>query len=594
MNPDALSDTDVQTESLDRLLVRASRLLARLGDATESERLQLDGLRQRLGQGQFHLAVLGQFKRGKSTFLNALLGEPLLPTAVVPLTAIPTFIRHGDQRRVNVSFSDKTPPRLLESEDTSELSELLSRFVSEQANPENRLAVEAVSIQHPAAILRKGLVLIDTPGIGSTYRHNTQATINFLPQCDAAVFLVSADPPITEVEVNFLRQVKTQIRQLFFVFNKVDYLSPGDTADAVAFFRHVLDEQLGCEVPVQVFPASARQGLEARASGAAQAWATSGMASIRDYLVDFLASEKTGALRNAIASKAANIVEQARMQVELAVKAMQLPLSELETRQNEFRCVIDQAEHQRVMTADLLVGEQQRAAEHLELQAEQLRRRTRRQLLEIVRQAQATHGDRGVRSAIEDAMALAIPPLFEKELADMSGEFSRYVKNVLEPYRTQTEQLIEGVRRQAAELFEIPYRPLHADRPFSVADELYWETHSWHASLSPISPELVDRFLPASVRKRRTTKRLMRQIESLVMHNVERLRWPTRQSLDSTFRHFASEFDQRLGETVQATFGAIQAAAVRRQEHAAAVEDEIRRLSVACRELRVIVTALES
>ena len=55
-----------------------------------------------------------------------------------------------------------------------------------------------------------GQVLIDTPGIGSTFRHNAQATLNFLPQCDAALFLVSADPPITEVEVDFLKEVRGQ------------------------------------------------------------------------------------------------------------------------------------------------------------------------------------------------------------------------------------------------------------------------------------------------------------------------------------------------------------------------------------------------
>jgi len=60
----------------------------------------------------------------------------------------------------------------------------------------------------------RGVVLIDTPGIGSTFRHNTQATLNFLPQCDAALFLVSADPPLTEVEVEFLKEVRTKVRNV--------------------------------------------------------------------------------------------------------------------------------------------------------------------------------------------------------------------------------------------------------------------------------------------------------------------------------------------------------------------------------------------
>lgn len=101
---------------------RAAGLIGELGNDFSPEGERLAVLRERLVRERFHLAVLGQFKRGKSTLLNALLGETLLPTAVLPLTAIPTF------------------------------------------------------------------------------RHNTEATINFLSQCDAALFVVSADPPITEVQ----------------------------------------------------------------------------------------------------------------------------------------------------------------------------------------------------------------------------------------------------------------------------------------------------------------------------------------------------------------------------------------------------------
>ena len=77
----------------------------------------------------------------------------------------------------------------------------LAGFVTEKGNPKNKLGVAEVQVDLPAPILTGGVVLIDTPGIGSTYRHNTSATLNFLKQCDAALFLVSADPPITEVEL---------------------------------------------------------------------------------------------------------------------------------------------------------------------------------------------------------------------------------------------------------------------------------------------------------------------------------------------------------------------------------------------------------
>ena len=88
-------------------------------------------------------------------------------------------------------------------------------FVTEEGNPKNRLGVEEVEILHPAPILQHGVVLIDTPGVGSTFTHNTRSTLNFLPQCDAALFVVSADPPLTEVETEFLKVVKSKVERLF-------------------------------------------------------------------------------------------------------------------------------------------------------------------------------------------------------------------------------------------------------------------------------------------------------------------------------------------------------------------------------------------
>ena len=77
---------------------------------------RLDELEKRLAQGRFHLAVLGQVKRGKSTLINALLGEDILPSSVVPLTALPTFIRYGEQRLLRVRYHDSRPDTVLNGE----------------------------------------------------------------------------------------------------------------------------------------------------------------------------------------------------------------------------------------------------------------------------------------------------------------------------------------------------------------------------------------------------------------------------------------------------------------------------------------------
>ena len=241
---------------------------------------RLEALLGRLDEGSFHLAVLGQFKRGKSTLLNALLGEAVLPSSVVPLTAIPTRIRSGPVRHVRVDFSDGKSDEVSAVPDAAALAAVLARYVTEEANPGNRLAVAEVEVLHPSPALAHGVVLIDTPGIGSTYAHNTATTMAFLAECDAALFLVSADPPITAVEVAFLREVQERVPRLFFLLNKVDYLSDDEAVAATGFLRRVLAEQAGLPPHVPVYPVSARRGLAARERGDEAEWRASGCAGV--------------------------------------------------------------------------------------------------------------------------------------------------------------------------------------------------------------------------------------------------------------------------------------------------------------------------
>lgn len=87
-------------------LAELERTLGDMGPDFSGYALRAGELGQRLWEGCFRLAVLGQFKRGKSTLLNALLHEPLLPTGILPLTAIPTTIRYGPERRIRIHYVD--------------------------------------------------------------------------------------------------------------------------------------------------------------------------------------------------------------------------------------------------------------------------------------------------------------------------------------------------------------------------------------------------------------------------------------------------------------------------------------------------------
>jgi len=334
---------------ISRLLAEAAACPAECAPELEAEEHRVSALRNQLNEGRFHLAVLGQFKRGKSTLLNALLGEALLPTSIVPLTAIPTFIRFGDSPTIRVSFENGRDTEEFAGNTTDERTAFLKRFVTEEGNPQNHLGVTEVEVFLPSPLLAKGVVLIDTPGIGSTYRHNTEATLNFLPQCDAALFLVSADPPMTQVEVEFLREVRERVPRLFFVLNKMDYLDGDERVLALEFLKTTLNDHLGGTDIGPVFAMSARLGLQARAANDNELWRESGLGDLEMRLIDFLASERAAALEDAVCRKAADVAEAALMHLRLGIRSLELPQANLEQRLAAFDVELARAQRERTV-----------------------------------------------------------------------------------------------------------------------------------------------------------------------------------------------------------------------------------------------------
>lgn len=572
--PDLSGKTSINT-----LLDRAVEMLGTLGPQALSGLEKLRHLKTRLEGNYFNMAVLGQFKRGKSTLLNALLGEAILPSSVVPLTAIPTFIRWGSELKARILFEDEQPPKEFSATSVDDLGRFLKEFVTEEANPENRLHVLQAEVYHSSPLLKKGLVLIDTPGIGSTFQHNTETTLNFLPQCDAALFLVSADPPVTEVEISFLKEVRTKIDRLFFIFNKVDYLTGPDREMALAFFGKVLGEQAGISESPHIYPVSALRALNARIKRDEDALRECGFEEVQADLIDFLINEKAQVLRQALARKSEDVIAELLMRLNLEARSLQTPLEDLGERLNLLESKIREAERQRTSAGDLLTGDRRRTVEFLEQQAEQLRRKARSHFEDVVRKSTATSkSGESMEKAARDAIAVSVPGFFERELGEISSEFDAHVTELLKPHQERADSLIEVVRRGAAELFDIPYRAPESTGALEASRQPYWITHKWGSSLNPIPAGLWDWVLPGGIKRQIILKRVLKQVEDVVLYNVENLRWATLQNLDTAFRKFTSNLDLRLGETINATQGAIQAVIKRKTEQSDTVAGELARI----------------
>jgi GTP-binding protein EngB required for normal cell division len=224
----ASAELAADAQALERLAVIAEQL----GD--DSIGADLKELVARINEGRFFVACVGQFKRGKSTLLNALVGEEILPTGVVPVTNVPTVLRYGERRTARVLIDAKWQP--IQPED-------LPQYVSEELNPENKKRVEGVEAFLPSLLLASGMCLVDTPGIGSVFSGNTETTQDFLPQIDAAILIIGADPPISGEELALIQAVAATVDQILIVLNKIDRVSIRERQQASAFAAKVLE---GC------------------------------------------------------------------------------------------------------------------------------------------------------------------------------------------------------------------------------------------------------------------------------------------------------------------------------------------------------------
>jgi GTPase SAR1 family protein len=538
---------------------------------------QLASLGERLTKERLQLAIVGQFKRGKSTFINALLGAPVLPTAVVPLTAIAAFIAWRAVPQVRIHFKDGSAPREFMGREPEKIRAYLFDFVSEEANPKNRLGVERVELFYPADILADGVVLIDTPGIGSTFRHNTDAAFRIIPECDVALFVVSADPPITEIELEYLHRLKATASRTFFILNKADYLNDDERTTMADFLRKALSDQSGPGPADRIFTVSARRGLLAEQNGDRAELEKSGIAEVEEHLVRYFATDKLRSLEQTVRKKAADLVAAALEEIRLHIQTLKTPLEDLATKAQLFETALKSIEEQRLHVRDLLTGERRRLFGSLEARTRELRREAASKLASAV-DACVTGATGSDSQRAKEELAVSLAQIFEKARDRMVSEISIEVKDIITAHQRRIEAIIDRVRQAAADIFEISFQRHVAGERLELRHEPYWVTQNTSTTLIPDPSRLIDRFLPLGIRSARLRGRLVKETDVLVLRNAENLRWAIICGLEETFRSAAAQFEERLDESILATTNVIAGTLTRRRESGFSIEPEIERL----------------
>lgn len=523
-----------------------------------SEGARARRLAERLASGTFFIAVVGEFKRGKSTLVNALVGETVLPTGVLPLTAVATELSFGDpsSRVVFLDGHTEEVPR-----------DRLPTYITEAGNPDNRLGVARAVLRGRWPLLEPGAVLVDTPGLASLHEHNTSAGRAALLDADGAIIVLSADAPLSGDERHLLELLRGRRSPTFLVLNKADHLTRGELLEVQAFLGTMVFEIVGTSLPI--FAVDARSAA-ARPAGAPSARFEfeAFRAAVSTFITEDLGTAVVASARQELARLGSSILD--RIAIERTARSV--AADELDRLADRFA---DEATRQRAgFTDDRTLVARDISALQSEM-AERLGTFGRAApdaylpaLADAAAAAPRAHLVDALRAIIEDAVESSFDRYREETLAWVDERW----KAIADAFRSRVQERVDAARRAASELFDVPLP--HSTIP-DIADQkngfsfLFVQVDSTTEPLERFASRLV----PDRMARRRVLARAEVELRSEFDKHAGRAVWDLTQRLDSARRSLERAMRTELEDSIAAV---VEAAERARRWQSRSREDRVR------------------
>ena len=510
---------------------------------------------QKLDEEQFNLVVVGQFKRGKSTFINALLSDTIVPSSILPLTSIVTIIQYSDTKKAVVKFLDN-------HEETINVSEI-EKYVTEKHNPENKLQVKEVYVYHPSEYLKKGVRIIDTPGIGSVFKHNTDVAYSFLPYCDAAVFLMSPDPPLGEAEIEFLKNVKVYTEKFFFVLNKIDIVSEDELDEVVEFNRNLLKEYTGSD-DIRIYPISARNALKAKLNKDANLLERSNMIQIERALDEFIAKERMNIIATSVINTLLRHINNELTSYKLQKETQKLSVESLKEKVEKFSKFIESVREEAEEYEYILDKRIDKIYKELDEEIEILKEKELPSLIEKMqehfkeksKEKMSTEEFENFMTQKMNEYILQIFTNWRKEQSDIISEKVEVVYNDL---AKKINQKIEDVINTASSLFDVKLNAYVDSEKLTQKSDFYFMLEDQMGILNIFATTFRTK-LPFFIGKKIAQKHIKNTTVELFDRHCGRVRYDlTKRVRETTFR-FKDQLKDKLDLTIEAIQQALEKA----------------------------------
>ncbi len=538
------------------------------GDSNKS----LLNVREQLISNHFNLVILGQFKRGKTTLINSLVGSAILPSSVVPLTSIVTILKFGKEIKCNIFMNDNSEKHIR--------IEDLHDYVTESGNPKNIRGVKCACIEYPLPLLEKGMQLVDTPGIGSTFLHNTETTYEFLDQLDAAVFLMSADVPISQVEKELLETIKDSTQKIFFVLNKVDNLAPNEITEISTYNKNVLNE-MGFTVQ-EIWPISARKALEAKSSKAENQLLESGLLDLEDSLGSFLSSEKGKIVLSTSITKAKRIILQRLSQIAIESKTLTASEEELENKINTFHKLDANLKRDKEDIAYLIKGETIKLNKKVEEMLLSFEDNETPRIRQCLQDSYGNNHDANpttLREEMQKAIKAEIVKGFDAFKEDVEIVISNSIQENFNRFTKRSNDILKEFKTASEQLFEVSMQQSGLSINLAEDKRFYYMVQDGTSITEEEVKSILRTFMPKSISRKMVLKEMIDLVASEVGRNCGRTRSSLVTRIGNTFNQYSKEISNLGNELIESIEQAIQKGKDIRKDSAESIQNELTTLS---------------
>ncbi|MCW5908729.1 MAG: dynamin family protein [Chitinophagales bacterium] len=502
------------------------------GIATDDFFQEAAELSTKLSTGKFYLVVVGIFKRGKSTLINALLGKPLAPVAVTPLTAIVTLFEYGKpSAEIYFTTGEKKTVGVSNVEE----------YISEEKNPDNAKNVSLVKIFDDNPLLQN-ITLVDTPGIGSVLEHNTKATYSFVPKIDAALFVLSADTPMSKQDAEFLRELKSAVPKIIYLLNKADLLSPNELQKMLAYNKQTIQTVLanGNE-SIELLVVSAKQFSD---NGNTE----SHIPLLKNKIEQLATIEKDELIFQSGLSRFKSLTAQLETLLKLKLEALQSPVQQLE----EKRAALQQATATMFTNKDefdiLIKGRIKQLQTRIEAEVNKESRTIQQQMQlqlgeqsEIIMQQLRQNGS----NSVQLAWSKNIVAQFEKLQAKLETDTRSTFKSLLEHYSSQSQTFVNELSKNLSALMGFDFNLLIGNFDLNVYSSFYFHTQA-NVSVPDLEKNFLYRLLPASLVKQKVMDGMRKSVDEIIVANTAGMIYDLTYRIQESFRKFSYDLNIKL------------------------------------------------